>query len=170
MGVCTSCGSTIAEEARFCDKCGIPVASKSIIETAKANTIELIAHVTFATGQTGGPFTEDAIRSMIARQQIKITDSVVLSGGSTWVPITQSPFARDIVTQASVDRLAASTCPRCGAAMAVVTKKSAMATILILVGIISSVFIIGIVLIIIGVMMRRKGKVAYQCPRCNYRA
>jgi hypothetical protein len=54
--------------------------------------------------------------------------------------------------------------------MAVVTKKSAMATILILVGIISSVFIIGIVLIIIGVMMRRKGKVAYQCPRCNYRA
>ena len=42
--------------------------------------------------------------------------------------------------------------------MAVVTKKSAMATILILVGIISSVFIIGIILIIIGVMMRRKGK------------
>jgi predicted RNA-binding Zn-ribbon protein involved in translation (DUF1610 family) len=176
IGFCTSCGSTIAEEARFCDKCGIPVASKSIIETAKANMIEVIAppaatwHLTFATGQTGGPFTEDEIRSMIARQQIKITDSVVLSGGSAWVPITQSPFARDIVTQASVDRLAASTCPRCGAAMAVVTKKSAMAIILILVGIISSVFIIGIVLIIIGVMMRRKGKVAYQCPRCNYRA
>src|ERR1035441_1100947 len=85
-------------------------------------------HVTFATGQTGGPFTEDAIRSMIARQQIKITDFVVLSGGSTWVPITQSPFARDIVTQASVDRLAASTCPRCGAAMAVVAKGSSMGT------------------------------------------
>jgi hypothetical protein len=44
-----------------------------------------------------------------------------------------------------------------------------MATIFILVGIISSVFIIGIILIIIGVMMRRKGKVAYQCPRCNFR-
>jgi len=53
--------------------------------------------------------------------------------------------------------------------MAIVTKKSAMATILILVGIISSIFIIGIILIIIGVMMRRKGKVSYQCPRCNYR-
>jgi len=161
MGFCTSCGSTMADEARFCDKCGLPAASKSIIETARASTIEVIAplaatwHVTFATGQTGG--------------QIKITDSVVLSGGSTWVPITQSPFARDIVTQASVDRLAASTCPRCGAAMAVVTKKSAFATILILVGIITSVFIIGVILIIMGVMMRRKGKVAYQCPRCNYR-
>jgi predicted RNA-binding Zn-ribbon protein involved in translation (DUF1610 family) len=107
---------------------------------------------------------------MIARQQIKITDSVVLSGGSIWIPITQSPFARDIVTQASVDRLAASTCPRCGAAMAVVMKKSTLATILILVGIISSIFLIGIILIVIGVIMRRKGKVAYQCPRCNYRA
>jgi predicted tellurium resistance membrane protein TerC len=53
--------------------------------------------------------------------------------------------------------------------MAVVTRKSALATIFILVGIISSVFIIGIILIIIGVMMRRKGKVAYQCPRCNFR-
>jgi predicted RNA-binding Zn-ribbon protein involved in translation (DUF1610 family) len=107
---------------------------------------------------------------MITSQQLKITDSVIRAGGTTWVPITQSPFARDIVTQASVDRLAASTCPRCGAAMAIVTKKSTMATILILVGIISSLFIIGIVLIVIGVMMRRKGKVAYQCPRCNYRA
>ena len=54
--------------------------------------------------------------------------------------------------------------------MAVVTKKSAMATTLILVGITSSVFIIGIILIIIGVMMRRKGKVSHPCPRCNHRA
>jgi predicted RNA-binding Zn-ribbon protein involved in translation (DUF1610 family) len=146
-----------------------------MIETANARAIEVIApptatwHVTFATGQTGGPFTGDAIQSMIARQQIKITDSVIASGGSTWVPITQSPFARFIVTQASVDRLAASTCPRCGAAMAVVTKSSAFATILIIVGIFFTVALIGIPLIIIGVMMRRKVKVAYQCPRCNFR-
>jgi predicted RNA-binding Zn-ribbon protein involved in translation (DUF1610 family) len=106
---------------------------------------------------------------MIARQQIKITDSVIASGGSAWVPITQSPFARFIVTQASVDRLAASTCPRCGAAMAVVTKSSALATIFIIVGIFFTVALIGIPLIIIGVMMRRKVRVAYQCPRCNYR-
>jgi predicted RNA-binding Zn-ribbon protein involved in translation (DUF1610 family) len=175
MGFCTSCGSTVSEGTRFCNKCGLSVASTSIVETANARTIEVIAppiatwHGTFATGQTGGPFTEDAIQSMIARQQIKITDSVIASGGSAWVPITQSPFARFIVTQASVDRLAASTCPRCGAAMAVVTKSSALATIFIIVGIFFTVALIGIPLIIIGVMMRRKVRVAYQCPRCNYR-
>ena len=111
MGTCPSCGSTLTEEARFCDNCGVALSSRALIEAPKAGTIAPPAppvatwHVTFATGQTGGPFTEDEIRSMIARQQIKITDSVVLSGGSTWVPITQSPFARFIVTQASVDRL-----------------------------------------------------------------
>jgi len=176
MGFCTNCGSTVAGEAKFCVTCGIPVASRTIAATAGSATIEVTAspgptwHVTYATGQTGGPFTEDEIRSMIARQQIKITDSVAVSGGTGWVPITQSPFARYIVAQASVDRLAASTCPRCGAAMAVITKKSTMATVLILVGIISSVFLIGVVFIIMGVMMRRKVKVAYQCPRCNYRS
>jgi hypothetical protein len=161
MGFCTSCGSTIAEEARFCDKCGIPVASKSIIGTAKANTIEVISpptatwHVTFATGQTGGPFTEDAIRSMIARQQIKITDSVVLSGGSTWVPITQSPFAGHIVTQASVDRLAARTCPRCGAAMAVVLQRSKAGLVLIIIGLLTtSLFGIGVPIFVVGFILR----------------
>ena len=176
MGFCTNCGSTVPEEAKFCVRCGIPVASKTIAATAGGTTIEVTVspgptwHVTYATGQTGGPFTEDEIRSMIARQQIKITDSVAVSGGTGWVPITQSPFARYIVAQASVDRLAASTCPRCGAAMVAVVHQSSMATILIIVGIICTVFVIGIVFIIIGVMMRRKGRVRYQCPRCNYRA
>ena len=176
MGACVSCGSTLDGGSRFCNKCGVAVESKLLAGLPHASTIEVISppaakwHLTYATGQTSGPFTEDEIKSMIVRQQVKITDSDIALGGSTWVPITQSPFASYIVNQASVDRLAASTCPRCGAAMAVVTKKSAMATILILVGIITSVFIIGVILIIIGVMMRRKGRVSYQCPRCNYRA
>jgi len=176
MGACVSCGSTLDEGSRFCNKCGVAVESKSLAGLPHASTIEVISppaanwHVTYATGQTAGPFTEDEIKSMIVRQQIKITDSVVASGGSTWVPITQSPFASYIVNQASVDRLAASTCPRCGAAMAVVAKGSSMGTILILVGVITSIFLVGVVLIIIGVMMRRKVRVRYQCPRCNYRA
>jgi predicted RNA-binding Zn-ribbon protein involved in translation (DUF1610 family) len=175
MGACVSCGSTLDEGSRFCNKCGVAVESKSLAGLPHAGTIEVILppaanwHVTYATGQTAGPFTEDEIKSMIVRQQIKITDSVIASGGSTWVPITQSPFASYIVNQASVDRLAASTCPRCGAAMAVVAKGSSMGTILILVGIITSIFLVGVVLIIIGVMMRRKVRVRYQCPRCNYR-
>src|ERR1019366_5461516 len=121
MSICTSCGSVVNENMRFCGRCGIAVASRAIVDTAKTSTIEVLApptnawHVTYATGETGGPFSEEEIRSMIAQQQIKITDSIVLAGGSAWVPITQSPFARYIVNQASVDRLAASTCPRCGA-------------------------------------------------------
>lgn len=165
----------VADGTQFCSKCGVAVPSKAVAEVAKPKTIEVMApsvatwYVTFATGQRGGPFTEDAIQSMIAQQQIKITDSVAAAGGSTWVPITQSPFARHIVAQASVDRLAASTCPRCGAAMAVVTKNSALATFLIIIGIFFTIAIIGIPLIIIGIMMRKKVRVRYQCPRCNYR-
>jgi ribosomal protein S27AE len=152
--------------------------SKSIVETTQAKTIEVVApsaatwHVTFATGQTGGPFTEDEIRSMIARQQIKITDSVIATGGATWVPITQSPFARYIVTQATVDRLAASTCPQCGAAMAVVLQRSKAGLVLVIIGLITTpLFGIGIPIFIVGFILRWgfKPKAKYQCPRCNYR-
>lgn len=178
MGFCTSCGSTTNDEARFCEKCGVVVVSKSIVETTQAKTIEVVApsaatwHVTFATGQTGGPFTEDEIRSMIARQQIKITDSVIATGGATWVPITQSPFARYIVTQATVDRLAASTCPQCGAAMAVVLQRSKAGLVLVIIGLITTpLFGIGIPIFIVGFILRWgfKPKAKYQCPRCNYR-
>ena len=178
MGFCKSCGSTISDESRFCAKCGIPVDAMSIVETAKTNMIEAIAspaatwYVTFATGQTGGPFTEDEIKSMIARQEIKITDSVVLSGGSPWVPITQSPFAGHIVTQATVDRLAASTCPRCGAAMAVVLQRSKAGLVLIIIGLLTTpLFGIGVPIFAVGFILRWgfKGKAKYQCARCNYR-
>lgn len=179
MSFCTTCGSTIADETRFCEKCGISVASTAITETAQAKTIEVIVptvatwFVTFATGQTGGPFTEDEIKGMIARQEIKITDSVVLSGGSAWVPITQSPFGRDIVAQASVDRLAASTCPRCGAAMAVVFQRSKVGFVLIIIGLLTTpLFGIGVPIFVVGFILRWgfKGKANYQCPRCNHKA
>ena len=128
-------------------------------------------HVTFATGQTGGPFTEEEIRGMIARQQIKITDSVIASGGTTWVPITQSPFAQYIVTQASVDRLASSTCPQCGAAMAVVLRRSAASKALIIIGILTIwMFGFGLIFIIIGIILGRNPSPRYECPRCKYKA
>ena len=174
MSACTNCGTETVAQTKFCGNCGTTLTSSAVVTTPSAPTIEVMPppptwYVTFATGQRGGPFSEDQVRSMIASQQIKITDSVVMAGGSNWVPITQSPFARHIASQASVDRLAASTCPRCGAAMAVVSKRSTMGTLLIFVRIITSIALIGIVLIIIGLGMRRKLKVSYQCPRCNYR-
>lgn len=174
MASCTSCGATLTEETRFCDMCGLEVAPRAIAGSAKVKTIEVIAppaatwYVTLATGQAGGPFNEDVIRGMIARQQIKITDSVLGTGGSTWVPITQSSFAQFFVAQASINRLAASTCPRCGAEMTVVTKNSVLATFLII-GVCFAPFIIGIPLIIVGLVMRRRPTVNYRRPRCNHR-
>jgi len=88
-------------------------------------------YVTYAAGQTCGPFTEADVRGMIAWQQIKITDWVIAEGGTPWVLITQSPFAPFIVTQASIDQLATSTCPRCGAAMVVVLQRSSASKALI---------------------------------------
>jgi hypothetical protein len=128
MSFCNNCGADLADGAKFCTKCGN--VSQAMAATVGATTIEVRPtpgptwHVTFATGQTGGPYTEDEIIAMIFRQQIKITDAVVAHGGTVWVPITQSPFARHIVSQASIDRLAASTCPRCGGAMTVVLRRS----------------------------------------------
>jgi len=174
MQFCRSCGRETSAAARFCDACGTSTGEVQAAAVA-GRTIDAVPsggplwYVTYATGQTGGPFTEDDIRGMIARQQLKVTDSVTAQGGMRWVPITQSPFARFVVNQASIDRLAASTCPRCGAAMAVVAHQSSMGRILIIVGIITTMFFIGIVLVIIGVIMLRKQTVRYQCPRCNYR-
>jgi predicted RNA-binding Zn-ribbon protein involved in translation (DUF1610 family) len=128
-------------------------------------------YVTYATGQTGGPFTEDEVKSMIARQQIKITDSVAAHGSTIWVPITQSPFAPFIVTQASIDRLASSTCPRCGGAMAVVLRRSSGSKALIITGILTIwMFGFGMILIIIGIIIGRNPAARYECPRCKYKA
>ena len=131
-------------------------------------------YITYATGQRGGPFTEDEVKSMIARQQIKITDSIAAQGSATWVPITQSPFAPSIVTQASMDRLAASTCPRCGAAMVAVLKQSMTPRLCIIFGVLCCFSLIlipvGIILIIVGLAKSRNRSVFYQCPRCNYRS
>jgi len=128
-------------------------------------------HVCFATGQTAGPFTEEEVRAMIARQQLKITDSVVVHGGSTWVPITQSPFAPFVAGQAQMDRLASSTCPRCGAGLAVVFRRSTASRVLILLGIMTLwIFGFGLVALIIGIVLGRDRIPGYECPRCRFRA
>jgi len=77
MGFCTNCGSTVPEEAKFCVRCGIPVASKTIAATAGGTTIEVTVspgptwHVTYCYRANRGPFTEDEIRSMIAGNRSK---------------------------------------------------------------------------------------------------
>jgi hypothetical protein len=185
MGFCSNCGASLAEGNQFCVSCGTRVSSQAIAATVGGSAavppppppIEVTVspgplwHVGYATGQIGGPFTEDEVRSMIARQQIKITDSVVAHGGTNWVPITQSPFARLIVAQASVDRLASSTCPRCGAAMVVILRRSTASKVFFIVGLLTIwMFGFGIIFLIIGYIVGRNPIPGYECARCKYKA
>jgi GYF domain 2 len=176
MAFCPSCGKNQAELAKFCVACGNSV-SQVMVAAAGSSTIDVRPttgptwFVTYASGQTGGPFTEDEVRSMIARQQLKITDAVAVQGSSNWVPITQSPFAPSIAAQASMDRLASSTCPQCGGAMAVVLRTSGASKGLIITGLLTFwMFGFGIILIIIGYIVGRNPTPRYECPRCKYKS
>ena len=199
MAFCSNCGSSIPEGAAFCISCGnkatqavasplqfaaaaaaggsLPIPPPPRPSPAGAGIVDVQAfqsptwYVTFATGQTGGPFTEDEVRAMIARQQIKVTDSVVAQGGTAWVPITQSPFARFVVSQASMDRLASSTCPQCGSAMAVVVRTSGAAKAFYILGFLTIwMFGFGVIFLIIGYIVGRNPSPGYECPRCKYKA
>ena len=174
MAVCAKCGSGNADGASFCGACG----SNAALVVAAATsglTVDLTPFptwfVTYATGQSGGPFTEDEVKSMIARQQIKITDSVAAAGSRTWIPVTQSPFASVIVTQASIDRLASSTCPQCGAGMTVVLRRSTASKALFILGLLTIwIFGFGVIFLILGYIAGRNPSPRYECPRCKYKA
>jgi predicted RNA-binding Zn-ribbon protein involved in translation (DUF1610 family) len=176
MSACTNCGAGILEGVRFCSTCGTPTTT-GITSNAEDKIIEAknypaaLWHITYATGQRGGPFTEDDIRGLIARQELKLTDSIIAEGGTTWVPITQSPFATFILRQASVNRLAASTCPRCGNAMAVILRRSSKSKLLLLCGFLTIwLFGFGVIFLILGYITGRNPSPRYECPHCKYRA
>lgn len=177
MSSCTNCGAGVLESTRFCQTCGTAVAGGLVSQRNDGQTIEVqspqasLWYVTYATGQRGGPFTENDIRGMIARQELKVTDSIVAQGGTTWVPITQSPFASVVVQQASINRLAASTCPQCGSAMAVVLRRSRASKMCFLIGFLTIwLFGFGIIFLILGYVLGRNPAPRYECPHCKYKA
>jgi len=174
MAFCPTCGSTMLESARFCASCGTQ-SGKILAASASGPTVDVTPaptwFVTYATGQTGGPFTEDEVKGMIARQQLKITDSVAAAGSHTWVPVTQSPFASFVFAQTSMDRLASSTCPQCGGAMAVVLRRSGTSKAFFIIGLLTIwIFGFGIIFVILGYITGRNPTPRYECPRCKYKA
>lgn len=175
MGFCTNCGSPFSEGTSFCTKCGTQGSASLVAPPVATQTIEVQAphlwHVTYATGQRGGPFTDDDIRGMIARQEIKVTDSIVAQGGSAWVPITQSPFGSLIATQARINRLASSTCPQCGGAMVVILRRSGASKGWFILGFLTIwAFGFGLIFLIIGYIVGRNPVPRYECPLCKYKA
>jgi hypothetical protein len=124
-----------------------------------------------STNQTFGPLTNGVVREWIAQKRISKIDSVTKSGEQNWVPLLQSEFADEILNQISLERLAASTCPRCSAEMVVLVQDSKLGLWLIIVGVVlTPVFCIGTFLWVWGMILRHgtKGKTFYQCPRCKY--
>jgi hypothetical protein len=175
MGFCTNCGAVRSDTAQFCTTCGTAAPNSLLAPAPNVQTIEVRApnlwHVTYATGQRGGPFTDDAIRGMIARQELKVTDSIVAQGGTTWIPITQSPFGSIIATQASINRLASSTCPRCGGAMVVILRRSGASKGWFILGFLTIwAFGFGLIFLIIGYIVGRNPVPRYECPLCKYKA
>lgn len=169
MSFCTACGSEKLDSAQFCTNCGASTAV-AMSKLPEPTASQSLWYVTVA-GQSTGPLNEDAVRAMVLQQQIGPVDGVRAEGCEIWVPVTQSKFAPLVAQQTNLNRLTASTCPRCGAAMAVVIRRSTLGLVLVVLGIcLTPLFGLGIPIFIVGYIMRfsGKGQAAYQCPRCNY--
>lgn len=184
MAFCTKCGTAISDSASLCNTCaavttGQPpppqafalTGSSSAAAVAVAPAGPLYYVSTYGTGHVSGPFTDDTLRSLIVQQQVTIRDAIAVQGSQVWMPITQTNFGVLATQQANLGRIAASTCPRCGAGMAVVIKRSGLGLALVIIGIaLTPAFGIGIPIFIVGYLLRwgGKGTAAYRCPQCNY--
>jgi zinc-ribbon domain len=180
VAFCQKCGSPLPDAAAFCQRCGsslsatpaaAPLPSQAAAAPALAPATALYYLSSFATRQVSGPFNDAAIRTMIVQRQISMNDSVAVQGSNDWVPVAQSVFASNMAQQLNMDRVASSTCPQCGAAMAVVIKRSGLGLALIIIGVVlTPAFGIGVPIWIAGMIIRwgGKGKAAYRCPRCNF--
>jgi hypothetical protein len=163
MTCCATCGEELFEEMHSCKE------SSAIARVSLPPAP--VYSVRYSTGQIDGPYDEPTIKLLIAQQRLQITDSVCLQGSGCWIPVFQSKFA-PLVTQSTVTgRLAASTCPACGAPMAVVIKRSGVGLAFIIAGVaLTPVFGIGIPIWIFGMIIRwgGTGTAVYRCARCNY--
>jgi DNA-directed RNA polymerase subunit RPC12/RpoP len=83
-----------------------------------------------------------------------------------------SQMAMGAHATAMLNRMAATSCPRCGFGMVVVPKKSGAAVTLIVIGILTIwIFGFGLIFLIPGIIIAisSKGKLGFQCPACNFR-
>jgi hypothetical protein len=177
---CSKCGSPVSDSHQTCQSCGSNLSSQPLVLAPSRPTAAVsvaaapsgvLYHVSSPmSGQVSGPFNETAIQSLIAQHQIGINDSIAVHGTNTWIPITQSKFSYLVTQHTSVGRVAASTCPHCGAGMAVVIKRSGLGLALIIAGVVLTPVIVGVPIWIIGMIIRwgGKGTAAYRCPRCNF--
>jgi DNA-directed RNA polymerase subunit M/transcription elongation factor TFIIS len=163
MRACSQCGTENGVTSASCISCGVSLTSGAVeYYVLQARTNEIL-----------GPISEEGIKEWILQKRITSRDSLTLVGDSTWTPLLQSQFSQNLVEQINVERLTASTCPRCGAGMVAVARGSQLGLWLIIVGVVlTPVFCIGTFLWVWGMILRHgmKGKTYLQCPRCKYSA
>ena len=177
MSFCHTCGTAVTDDAKFCTNCGGNLSAAAAAATAGGSGLLTapargpLWFVTHATGKTDGPYTEEEVRARIARQEIRVTDSIATQGSTRWLPITQSPFASHVAVRSGMDRLASGTCPRCGSAMAVVLRRSSTSKGFLIAGCVTFwMFGFGFLLLIVGYILGRNRVPRYECPRCRYKA
>lgn len=116
-----------------------------------------------------GPYSGAQIVDMIRRRDLVFGSQLREEGQPKWTPIQQSPFAPQVIEQANIQRMVASTCPKCGAGMAVVLKPRGT-FLLILGSLLVPVFGVGFIFLVPGLLLRlfAKAKALWRCATCNY--
>lgn len=161
MSSCSKCGAETKDNALFCVGCG------QSLQIAKPEYYVLQS----VNGEVWGPMGESAVKEWITQKRITSSASIAMTGDAGWVSILRSQFSQLVVDQMNVERLAASTCPRCGAGMVALAKSSQLGLWLIIIGVVlTPVFCIGTFLWVWGMILRHgiRGQTYLQCPRCKY--
>jgi len=160
MPTCKKCGAENGVTDTICASCG-----ESLVD---APTEYHVLRAT--TNEVLGPLSESRVKDWINEKRITASDSVTSTGNQNWIPILQSPFSKQLVDQMNIERVAATTCPRCGSAMVGVVRGSQTGLVLIIIGVVLTPVCIGIPIWVVGMIMRhgQKANTYFSCPRCNY--
>lgn len=166
MNICPSCGTEYEGDAKECPAC------EGAGHSADPEAIETF-HVYITSKKSDlGPFDSDTVRKMIQKGQVSHADFVRRRNESSWTPLLESDFSKEMIERVNTQRLASTTCPRCGGTLVAKAKYPVGALILVASGIVlTPCFFVGIPLWIVGWIWMIKSKgTHFVCPKCKYSA
>lgn len=121
------------------------------------------------TKQTLGPVETASVKQWIKERMINHDDSICKEGEENWLKIIDSDFKDEIIEKMNIDRISATTCPKCGSAMVAIVKNSPLGIWLTVIGVILIPACIGIPIWAWGMFELSKGKLTFfNCPNCKY--
>ncbi|MGA9055025.1 MAG: zinc-ribbon domain-containing protein [Terriglobia bacterium] len=179
MPKCAQCGTENPEDSRYCQRCGKQIATTTSlaalsppIQVVTATPVGAEYYVIHGADQRRyGPLRAEDVATWVRLGRLSVHDDVQEVGGNGWVPMLQSKLRPYVLDGAHDARLVASSCPHCGAGLAVQIKRSGFGLFLVLLGIaLTPLFGLGVPIFIVGFVIRwgGKGKAFYRCARCNY--